>query len=121
KPNDYLDKWVEFHYFFVRKVMLVKYSYAFVALPGGFGTMDEIFETATLIQTRKILNFPLVLMGRDYWQPLLEFLEQKSVAGGTISTGDYSRFVVTDSVEEACGHIETAAIERFGFHWKPRS
>jgi uncharacterized protein (TIGR00730 family) len=77
KPNAYLDRWITFRYFFVRKLMLVKYSYAFVALPGGFGTLDEIFETATLIQTRKILDFPLVLMGRDYWQPLLDFMESR--------------------------------------------
>src|SRR5689334_13773271 len=65
KPNPYVDRWLEFRYFFVRKVMLVKYSFAFVVLPGGFGTMDEIFECATLIQTGKISNFPLILMGKD--------------------------------------------------------
>src|SRR6187455_2389974 len=69
-PNPYLDLFVEFPHFFVRKVMLVKYSYAFVALPGGFGTLDEIFEVATLVQTRKIQDFPLVLVGREFWQPL---------------------------------------------------
>src|SRR5437660_446463 len=79
KPNPYLDKWITFRYFFVRKVMLVKYSYAFIALPGGFGTLDEIFETATLIQTAKIRDFPMVLMGRDFWQPLLDFLLNKLV------------------------------------------
>src|SRR4030095_7052693 len=73
KPNAFVDRWVEFRYFFVRKVMLVKYSYAFVALPGGFGTLDELFEAATLIQTKKIEDFPLVLMGTDYWQPMLAF------------------------------------------------
>src|SRR4051794_26197387 len=74
KPNPHLDLWLEFRYFFVRKVMLVKYSYAFVVMPGGFGTLDEIFETATLIQTGKIGQFPLVLLGTDYWAPLREFL-----------------------------------------------
>src|ERR1700687_2991816 len=73
KPNPYLDKWVTFRHFYVRKLMLVKYSYAFIVMPGGFGTLDEIFETATLIQTRKIEDFPLVLMGKNYWQPLLDF------------------------------------------------
>ena len=74
QPNPYLDRWITFRHFFVRKVMLVKYSYAFVALPGGFGTLDEIFETATLIQTGKIRDFPLVLMGREFWRPLADFL-----------------------------------------------
>ena len=72
KPNPYLDFFLEFRYFFVRKVMLVKYSYGFVVLPGGFGTLDEIFETATLIQTGKIPGFPLVLMGSEYWKDLFE-------------------------------------------------
>jgi uncharacterized protein (TIGR00730 family) len=76
KPNPYLDRWVTFRHFFVRKLMLVKYSYAFIALPGGFGTLDEIFETATLIQTHKIKDFPLVLVGKDYWRPLLDFLHK---------------------------------------------
>ena len=70
EPNRYLDKWVEFRYFFVRKLMLVKYSYGFVAAPGGFGTLDELFEVATLIQTGKIRNFPVVLLGVEYWSPL---------------------------------------------------
>ena len=74
KPNPYLDRWVTFRHFFVRKLMLVKYSYAFIAMPGGFGTLDEIFETATLIQTHKIKDFPLILVGKEYWQPLLDFL-----------------------------------------------
>ena len=74
QPNPYLDRWVTFRHFFVRKLMLVKYSYAFIALPGGFGTLDEIFEVATLIQTRKIKEFPLVLVGEEFWHPLLDFL-----------------------------------------------
>src|SRR5579862_7555232 len=79
-PNAFLDRWIEFKYFFVRKLMLVKYSYAFVAMPGGFGTLDEIFETAVLIQTGKIKDFPLVLVGKAYWQPLLEFLRGRLLA-----------------------------------------
>ncbi len=88
KPNAYLDRWVTFRHFFVRKLMLVKYSYAFIALPGGFGTLDEIFETATLIQTGKIQDFPLVLMGREYWQPLIDFFRDRLVAEGTIAHED---------------------------------
>src|SRR5207344_1854445 len=79
-PNAFLDRFVEFRYFFVRKVMLVKYSYAFVILPGGFGTMDEVFETATLVQTGKINEFPVVLVGRDFWEPLIEFLRARPLA-----------------------------------------
>ena len=114
RPNPYLDQWVTFKHFFVRKVMLVKYSYAFVALPGGFGTLDEIFETATLIQTGKILQFPLVLMGRDYWAPLLAFLRERLVAERTIEPFDVERLIVTDSPEEAVTLITQTALARFG-------
>lgn len=118
KPNPYLDRWVEFRYFFVRKVMLVKYSYAFVALPGGFGTMDEIFECATLIQTGKIEHFPLVLMGSLYWQPLLDFLRDTMVRRGTIAAADLARFTVTDSPAEAVARILAAATQDFGLAWQ---
>lgn len=101
RPNPYLDLMIEFRHFFVRKVMLLKYSFAFVALPGGLGTMDEVFETLTLIQTQKMTDFPVVLMGRTYWQPLLEWLEQKMVAEGTIAVDDLGLMVVTDSPAEA--------------------
>ncbi|MGH9884839.1 MAG: TIGR00730 family Rossman fold protein, partial [bacterium] len=84
QPNAYLDRYVLFRHFFVRKVMLVKYSYAFIALPGGFGTLDEVFEVATLIQNQKIQGFPCVLMGLDYWAPLRAFLEGTMIASGTI-------------------------------------
>jgi uncharacterized protein (TIGR00730 family) len=113
KPNPYLDQWITFRYFFVRKVMLVKYSYAFIAMPGGFGTLDEIFETATLIQTGKIREFPLVLMGREFWQPLLEFLTDRMVKNRTIDEGDLQRLIVTDSAEEAVRAITEVAKRRF--------
>ncbi|HEX9941051.1 MAG TPA: TIGR00730 family Rossman fold protein [Thermoanaerobaculia bacterium] len=124
KPNPYLDRWLEFRYFFVRKVMLVKYSYAFVVLPGGFGTMDEIFECATLIQTGKIKNFPLVLMGTDYWQPLHDFVCHRMVEEKTILPADCERILFTDSVDEAMDRILTAATKEFGLVWQaapPRS
>lgn len=114
EPNPYLDTFIDFRYFFVRKVMLVKYSYAFVALPGGFGTLDEMFETATLIQTGKIRDFPLVLMGTEYWRPLLDFLRERMVPAGTISAEDCDRIVATDSVDEAAERILNAAVTRFG-------
>jgi uncharacterized protein (TIGR00730 family) len=119
QPNPYLDRWIEFRYFFVRKVMLVKYSYAFVVLPGGFGTMDEVFECATLIQTGKIKNFPLVLMGTDYWQPLRDFLEQKMIQEKTILQQDIDRILFTDSADEALDAILVAATQDFGLVWKP--
>jgi len=113
KHNAYLDHWVTFRYFFVRKVMLVKYSYAFIALPGGFGTLDEIFETATLIQTAKIREFPLVLMGREFWNPLLDFLADRMVKSRTIDPVDLERIIVTDSAEEAVAAITDVAKRRF--------
>lgn len=106
EPNKYVDKFLEFRYFFVRKVMLVKYSYAFVIFPGGFGTMDEAFETLTLVQTRKIDHFPIVLMGTEFWKPLVEFLREKMVAQGTISPEDMNLLTVTDSHDEACRVIQ---------------
>ena len=106
KPNPYLDSFVEFRYFFVRKVMLVKYSYGFIVLPGGFGTLDEIFETATLIQTGKIPDFPLVLVGKEYWKDLFELLRDRMVQEGTIEAADLERLHLTDSPEEALAIVE---------------
>lgn len=100
EPNPYVDKTVDFRYFFVRKVMLVKYSQAFVIMPGGFGTMDEAFEAATLIQTGKIQNFPIIFVGKEYWQPLFDFLQQRMISEETISPADIDRFYFTDSVDE---------------------
>lgn len=104
-PNLYLDKWITFHYFFVRKVMLTKYSSAFVVLPGGFGTLDELFEMATLIQTGKIRHFPLVLMGIDYWKPLIDFMINTLAAHATIDVDDINKIYITDSPQEALEHI----------------
>jgi hypothetical protein len=120
KPNPYLHRWVTFRYFFVRKMMLVKYSYAFVALPGGFGTLDEIFETATLIQTGKIQDFPLVLMGVEYWRPLLEFLRESMTTAGTVDPADVARLIVTDSPAEAIRCIREIAMRRFALTYGPR-
>ena len=108
-PNPYLDLFVEFRYFFVRKVMLVKYSTAFICLPGGFGTMDEIFETATLIQTGKILGFPLILMGADYWSPLRAFIETTMVPEGTVSAAETQILTVTDDPVAAVNQVVEAA------------
>lgn len=110
QPNRYLDRFVTFRYFFIRKVMLIKYSYALVVLPGGFGTMDELFEVLTLVQTKKISTFPVVLMGRDYWQPLVSFLETTMVARGTVDAQDMATFTLTDSVDEMVGLIDRAVV-----------
>ena len=117
-PNAYLDKWVTFEHFYVRKVMLVKYSYAFVALPGGFGTMDEVFETATLVQTGKIYDFPIVLVGSEYWRPLIEFIRGTMLAAGTIDDEDFRHIHVVDAADDVMEYLRTAAIERFGLTLK---
>jgi uncharacterized protein (TIGR00730 family) len=118
QPNPYVDRTVTCRYFFVRKVLLVKYSYAFFALPGGLGTLDELSEALTLIQTGKIHDFPVILMGLSYWQPLLEQLQQMVVAG-TIDAADLRLFLATDDVQVAMAHLRTHAIERFGL--RPRA
>src|SRR5258705_5677089 len=120
RPNQYLDRWVTFRHFFVRKVMLVKYSYAFIALPGGFGTLDEIFETVTLVQTGKIKEFPIVLLVRDFWQPLVEFLRTRPLAEGTIGPADLERLTLTDSPAEAVRAVTDIAQHRFGLTYGPR-
>jgi uncharacterized protein (TIGR00730 family) len=118
-PNPYLDEWVSCRYFFVRKVLLFKYSYGFVVLPGGLGTLDELTEALTLIQTTKIRQFPVVLMGAEYWSPFTDMLH-KMVAAQTISAKDLDLMLVTDSVPEAMAHIQLHAIERFGLKRRQR-
>ena len=105
KPNPYLDTFVEFEHFFVRKVMLVKYSNAFVVLPGGFGTLDEIFESATLMQTGKIEAFPIVAMGNDYWESLRKFVRETMVTHKTISTEDLRLIQKAESIDQAIEFI----------------
>jgi uncharacterized protein (TIGR00730 family) len=100
KPNAYQTLSLTFKYFFVRKMMFVKYSLAFIIFPGGFGTLDELFEALTLIQTRKIRNFPIVLFGSSYWNGLLQWLRDAAMPGGKISEHDMAMFHVTDSPAE---------------------
>jgi uncharacterized protein (TIGR00730 family) len=119
EPNAFLDKVITFRYFFVRKVMLVKYSYAFVALPGGYGTFDEIFEALTLVQTDKIQDFPIILMGESYWRPLLDFMRDHLVAEGMIDQTDLDLLLITDSAEECGKIIRDAAVGRFGLRYAP--
>jgi uncharacterized protein (TIGR00730 family) len=118
-PNPYLDTFVDFRYFFVRKLMLAKYSYAFVALPGGFGTLDELFEIATLVQTRKMDLFPIVLCGQDFWQPMLDFLSTSMIPEKTIDQADIDRFILSDSPEEIAGRVREVAMRHFGLQKGP--
>ncbi len=119
--NPYVDRSVTMRYFFTRKTILIKYSYAFVVLPGGAGTLDETFETMTLIQTGKIRNFPIVLMGKDYWQPLMDFVYHMADAG-MISPSDPDLIFFTDDVEEAMAHLQRHAVRQFGLrrHQQPK-
>lgn len=111
--NPYVDRSVDMHYFFTRKTILVKYSYAFIVMPGGAGTMDEMFETMTLIQCRKLRNFPIVLMGKDYWKPLMDFVYTMAEAG-TISPDDPELIFFTDDPKEAIAHLQRHAVRQFG-------
>jgi uncharacterized protein (TIGR00730 family) len=113
KPNPYLHHWVTCHYFFSRKVLLFKYSYGFIAMPGGIGTLDELCEALTLIQTRKIKTFPVVLVGEAYWSPLLMLL-QDMVREGAVAREDLELLIITDDLDEAIGHIERHAVVPFG-------
>ena len=119
KPNPYVDSWIDFEYFFVRKLMLVKYSYAFVVLPGGFGTLDELFEVATLIQTGKVQNFPVALMGADYWRPLMDQL-RLMVTEKTIDATDLDQLIVSDDPGEVVSGITDIAMGRFGLTYGPQ-
>lgn len=100
RPNRYVETVVNFDYFFVRKVMFVKYACAFVGLPGGYGTLDEMFECLTLKQTRKMKNFPVILFGTNFWSGLVDWLENRCLEDGMISRKDMKLFTVTDSPEE---------------------
>ncbi len=119
KPNQFVDSWIDFKYFFVRKLMLVKYSYAFVVCPGGFGTLDELFEVATLIQTGKVEQFPVALMGTDYWRPLLDQL-RLMVAEKTIDPHDLDQLIVSDQPGEVVSGITDTAMKRFGLTYGPK-
>lgn len=112
QPNPYLDKWVNMKHFFVRKTLLIKYSYAFVIMPGGFGTLDELFEAMTLIQTKKINDFPVIIFSKDFHEELVEHIEKMKQVK-TISEEDLQLFLVTDSIEEGIGHIKDC-IRKFG-------
>jgi hypothetical protein len=106
--NEWVDVGISFRYFFVRKTMFVKYAQAFVILPGGFGTLDELFEALTLVQTRKVTRFPVVLFGTAYWAGLVDWIRGSLLESGTISSGDLDLFTVTDDVDEVLALIRTS-------------
>ncbi len=120
QPNPYLDRWLTFENFSVRKTLLIKYSYAFIAMPGGYGTLDELFETLTLIQCGKIQDFPLVLMGEEFWRPMLEFFHDRLLADRTVDPEDVKRLIVTDSPSEAVESVRDIAMRRFGLTYGPK-
>ncbi|MEO6949074.1 MAG: TIGR00730 family Rossman fold protein [Ginsengibacter sp.] len=118
--NPYLDKWVDIKFFFIRKMLLIKYSYAFVVMPGGFGTLDEFFESITLVQTKKIEMFPIIIFDREFYKNILEH-NQKMCEAGTISKNDESLYFVTDSIPEAIEYIKEKSIAAFGLKYmKPK-
>lgn len=118
--NAYLDKWVNIKYFFLRKMLLVKYSYAFIVMPGGFGTLDEFFGAITLIQTRKIQMFPIIIFDKEFYQNIVEHNE-KMLEVGTISAADMELYMLTDSIPDAIRYIREKSIMAFGLKYmKPR-
>lgn len=119
RPNPYLDSWIEFEQFFVRKLMLIKYSYAFICMPGGFGTLDELFEVLTLIQTRKVEDFPVALVGTAYWRPLLDEI-RLMVAEKTIDPVDLDKLIVSDDAGQVVSAVTDVAMQRFGLTYGPR-
>ena len=113
--NEFADLGMDFHYFFARKVMFVRYASAFVVFPGGFGTLDELFEAATLRQTGKIRHFPIVLFGSEYWTGLVEWLREQVVGRGNIAEADVESLIVTDSVDAVVAIVQAAE------HRRPRA
>ncbi|WP_067142239.1 TIGR00730 family Rossman fold protein [Microtetraspora malaysiensis] len=112
--NEYVDLGVEFRYFFVRKTMFVKYSSGFVTLPGGFGTLDELFEALTLVQTRKVTSFPVILMGVEFWTPLIDWIRTSLLASGKVSSQDVDLIRLTDDPDEAVEIIAAADRQQAG-------
>ncbi|UOB17939.1 TIGR00730 family Rossman fold protein [Abyssalbus ytuae] len=118
KPNPYLHKWINIPYFFVRKFILIKYSYAFIVMPGGIGTLDELFESLTLIQTKMIKNFPVILFGKDYHKELYDHI-QIMARNESIDEHDMKLLFITDSVDEMKEHLRIHAIKKFGLVKRP--
>jgi uncharacterized protein (TIGR00730 family) len=109
EPNAYANRAIHFHYFFARKLMFVRYARAFVIFPGGFGTLDELFESLTLIQTHRIKHFPAILVGSEFWEPMLSWIDDSLEDSGLISPGDKELLLVADRPEEVCDHVLRAS------------
>ena len=109
QANPYLTRSLQFHYFFARKLMFVRYARAFVIMPGGFGTLDELFEALTLIQTHRIKHFPVILVGSDFWAPLLEWIDRGLEDNGLISPGDKELLMIADEPDQVCAHVIRAS------------
>ena len=107
--NPYVNRSLQFHYFFARKLMFVRYARAFVICPGGFGTLDELFESLTLIQTHRVQHFPTILVGREFWQPLLGWIDDRLEDEGLISSGDKELLLTAETPEEVCDHVRRAS------------
>jgi uncharacterized protein (TIGR00730 family) len=118
-PNSYMHKWFTFKHFFIRKTLLIKYSYAFIIMPGGFGTMDEFFETLTLVQTKTITQFPIVLYSKEYYQPLMDYMGFLANEG-TISENDLRLVLLTDNIDEAMDHIRTYITGHYTIKKRPK-
>jgi uncharacterized protein (TIGR00730 family) len=114
--NPYLDKWVDIKYFFLRKTLLIKYSYAFIVMPGGFGTLDEFFEALTLVQTKKISTFPIIIFDQDFYKKILEHNNRMREAG-TILAADEKLYFVTDSIDKTIAYIKEKSIMAFGLKY----
>jgi len=119
KHNAYMHKWFTFKHFFIRKTLLIKYSYAFIIMPGGFGTMDEFFETLTLVQTKTITQFPIVLFDKRYYQPLMDYINFLAQEG-TISENDLRLVLLTDDMNEAMDHIRTYITGNYTIKKRPK-
>lgn len=118
-PNQYLDKWVLVNHFFIRKILLLKYSFAFVVMPGGFGTLDEYFEALTLIQTGKTRNFPIIIFGKEYHHSLIDHINIMKQTG-TVSESEMKLFLVTDDIEEARQYLLENSIKKYGLAPNPK-
>ncbi len=116
KRNPYLDKWVDIKYFFLRKTLLIKYSYAFIVMPGGFGTLDEFFEALTLVQTKKINTFPIIIFDKDFYKKILEHTNRMCEVG-TISAADERLYFVTNSIDDTIAYIKEKSIMAFGLKY----